>query len=156
MEMELGGESLESYYRREQLCEEQSAQIMKGIFRALAYLHEDQNVIHRDLKPENIVLCGDKGEQDLGRVKLIDFGLAVEYSHQNIKDFPYCGTLLFTPPEQVLQNYSYAKKADIWAAGIILHYLLTREHPLHESGDGVEEMKHKLRNYTVLQVPSTP
>jgi serine/threonine protein kinase len=48
---------------------------MKGIFSALMYLHDEVNVIHRDLKPENIVLMDF---QDLTKVKLIDFGLAVK------------------------------------------------------------------------------
>lgn len=77
---------------------------MKGIFSALKCLHEDHNVIHRDLKPENIVMGLDEksGEADyssLSKVKLIDFGLAVEFSATTIKDFPYCGTMLFKPPE---------------------------------------------------------
>jgi calcium-dependent protein kinase len=48
---------------------------MKGVFSALAYLHDELNFIHRDLKPENIVLMDS---EDLTKVKLIDFGLAVK------------------------------------------------------------------------------
>lgn len=69
---------------------------MKGIFQALSYLHDTMNVIHRDIKPENM-LIGDY--EDLSKIKLIDFGLAVEYTKDNILDFPKCGTLLYTPPE---------------------------------------------------------
>ena len=47
---------------------------MKGLFRALAYLHDEQNVIHRDIKPDNMILGSFK---DLSKIKLIDFGLAV-------------------------------------------------------------------------------
>jgi serine/threonine protein kinase len=56
MEMDLGGETLDSFYKRQKLTEEQCAQIMKGIFSALLCLHEEHNVIHRDLKPDNIVM----------------------------------------------------------------------------------------------------
>jgi serine/threonine protein kinase len=76
--MELGGETLEQYSRRVKMSEEECALVMKGIFNALDYLHDDLNIIHRDVKPENIVI-GDY--DDLSQVKLIDFGLAVEYSH---------------------------------------------------------------------------
>jgi serine/threonine protein kinase len=96
MEMELGGETLEQYQKHRQMTEEECALVMKGIFNALSYLHDELNVIHRDLKPENIVVCD---YDDLSRVKLIDFGLAVEYSHHNIKDYANCGTILYTPPE---------------------------------------------------------
>ena len=57
------------------MSELECAKIMKGVFSALAYLHDDLNFIHRDLKPENIVLMDS---EDLTKVKLIDFGLAVK------------------------------------------------------------------------------
>ena len=79
---------------------------MKGVFQALEFLHDEVNVIHRDLKPENIVVMD---YEDLTKVKLIDFGLAVKSTKQSIQDFAKCGTLLYTPPEQVLQNFAYAK-----------------------------------------------
>jgi serine/threonine protein kinase len=99
------------------------------------------NVIHRDIKPENM-LIGDY--EDLSKIKLIDFGLAVEYTKDNILDFPKCGTLLYTPPEQVAKNFMYAKKADMWAAGITMFELLTGYHPLYESGDNHQQMELKL------------
>ena len=48
---------------------------MKGVFSALEFLHDEVNVIHRDLKPEYIVVMD---YEDLTKVKLIDFGLAVK------------------------------------------------------------------------------
>lgn len=68
---------------------------------------------------------------DLSTVKLIDFGLAVKSDKVSIQDFAKCGTLLYTPPEQVMNNFAYAKvsnlncnlvqKADMWAVGIIMY-----------------------------------
>jgi serine/threonine protein kinase len=63
-------------------------------------------VIHRDLKPENIVIVD---YEDLTSVKLIDFGLSIKSTKANIHDYAKCGTLLYTPPEQVLNNFAYAK-----------------------------------------------
>ena len=54
---------------------------MRGVFSALAYLHDSANVIHRDLKPQNIVLTD---YSDLSKVKLIDFGLAARWVAQTI------------------------------------------------------------------------
>jgi len=79
---------------------------MLGIFTALEYLHDQVNVIHRDLKPENIVIVD---YHDLTSVKLIDFGLSIKSTKANIHDYAKCGTLLYTPPEQVLNNFAYAK-----------------------------------------------
>jgi len=69
---------------------------MKGVFQGLSYLHDTVNVIHRDIKPENILIGN---YFDLSQIKLIDFGLAIEYTQKNIYDFAKCGTLLYTPPE---------------------------------------------------------
>jgi serine/threonine protein kinase len=79
---------------------------MKGIFNALEYLHDTANVIHRDIKPENIVITD---YDDLTKVKLIDFGLAKRATKKKLQDYAKCGTLLYTPPEQVLNNFAYAK-----------------------------------------------
>jgi len=48
---------------------------MRGVFAGLEYLHDEMNVIHRDIKPENVVIMD---YDDLSKVKLIDFGLAVK------------------------------------------------------------------------------
>jgi serine/threonine protein kinase len=96
MEMELGLETLVDLQARVKLTESQCAQIMSGVFSALEYLHDEVNVIHRDIKPENIVIMD---YDDLTKIKLIDFGLAVESTKNSIQDFAKCGTLLYTPPE---------------------------------------------------------
>ena len=55
---------------------------------------------------------------DLSQVKIIDFGLACRSNAvTSITDFLKCGTFLYKPPEQISNVFSYAKKADIWAAG---------------------------------------
>ena len=65
---------------------------MKGILQGLVYLHDEKNIIHRDLKPGNILIASYK---DLTKVKLIDFGLAVENKIEAIMDYDNCGTLLY-------------------------------------------------------------
>ena len=49
---------------------------MKGVFSALAYLHDEVGVIHRDLKPENILLEQNK---EFDQIKIIDFGTSLVY-----------------------------------------------------------------------------
>merc|ERR1719469_1571447 len=91
MKMELGKETISSFLERHQkktgdigLSEEACAKIMKGMFRGLAYLHDNQNIIHRDIKPDNIIIGSHK---DLTKVKLVDFGLAVQDSLDTIMDY---------------------------------------------------------------------
>jgi serine/threonine protein kinase len=86
---------------------------MKGIFSALEYLHNEGNVIHRDIKPENVVIMD---YDDLTKVKIIDFGLAVKLTKKGVHDFAKCGTLLYTPPEQILKNFAYAKVSQLRSA----------------------------------------
>ena len=52
--------------------EKKVAEIMKQILSAVVYMHNNKTA-HRDLKPENILY-----EKNLGILKIIDFGTAVE------------------------------------------------------------------------------
>lgn len=63
-------------------------------------------MIHRDIKPENMLI---QDLNDLSQVKLIDFGLSIEYTKENIQDFAKCGTILYAPPEQATKIFAYAK-----------------------------------------------
>lgn len=47
---------------------------MKGVLSGLTYLHDEKNLIHRDFKTSNILIGS---YNDLSKVKIIDFGLAV-------------------------------------------------------------------------------
>lgn len=69
-------------------------------------MHDEKNVIHRDVKPENAVIMD---YNELQKVKLIDFGLAVKSTKLEILDYAKCGTLLYTPPEQISNSFAYAK-----------------------------------------------
>lgn len=97
MALKLTKESLYDFIDRKRKTNElpteiECAQIMKGIFNGLKYLHEDKNIIHRDLKPGNILIGS---YSNLSNIKIIDFGLAVHYKKENIMDYARCGTLLY-------------------------------------------------------------
>ncbi len=61
---------------KKHLTEPEAAHIMKQLFAALKYLH-DNNISHRDIKPENFMLYS---KNDSSCIKLIDFGLSKDYS----------------------------------------------------------------------------
>ena len=109
------------------------------VARALAHAHA-MGIVHRDLKPENVLLSTD------GAVKVLDFGLAKQVAAGRVtrlaaagapppadpalsQDGALIGTLPYMSPEQ-WRGEEVDARADLWAAGILLHELATGAHPL--------------------------
>lgn len=67
------------------------SQIMRSLLHGLSYLHS-KNIVHRDIKPANILI---KNKNMLDKIKIVDFGLAVFLSDDNIMDYETVGTLLY-------------------------------------------------------------
>jgi serine/threonine protein kinase len=119
------------------------------------HIHQ-KGYIHRDLKPENILL---KIEDKRLVAKVADFGLSA--THRNNRIFTestvitneQAGTIIYMPPEQALEK-SYGKKVDLWAAGIILHKLLTGRHPFHVHHDTEISYVSRITN-TRIQIDSS-
>lgn len=94
--------------------------VLAGVCAALSFLHENESV-HRDIKPENVVVGTN------GAVKLIDFDIARALSPAP-QDTRVLGTLGYAPPEQ--QGLAQSDpRADVYALGVLLNVMLTREHP---------------------------
>jgi hypothetical protein len=92
-----------------------------------------RGIVHRDLKPANIKVTPD------GRVKVLDFGLALAVSSASpnvaasstttmMKDGTLGGALLGTPaymsPEQA-RGQPVDTRTDVWAFGCVLYEMLT-------------------------------
>lgn len=94
------------------------------ICRALAYIHA-RGYMHADLKPENIlILSGTRPNE--ANIKVLDFGLA---RHVNEKARPgLSGTLAYLAPE-VIKGRPFDPRADLYALGIVLYQLFTRQLP---------------------------
>lgn len=83
---------------------------------------------------------------DVTSVKLIDFGLSVEYNSLCTDYLPdlQCGTLVYMAPE-VVSKQPYSKSIDLWSLGITLFKLISDKHPFHRKGDPVSIFKTKIR-----------
>jgi len=83
-------------------------------------------ILHRDIKPSNCFIDRD------GVVKVGDFGLSISTLardvHQQLITSGFEGTPQFAPPEQ-LRGEPLDVRADIYAVGATLYYLLTGRAP---------------------------
>lgn len=101
----------------------------KQLASALHYLHSlNPPVIYRDMKPSNIMLQPD------GRVKLIDFGTAKEYTTENIADTTALGTRGYAAPEQFGDEqghgiYKTDARTDIYCLGATIYHMVTGKNP---------------------------
>ena len=84
---------------------------------ALRYCHEELHVIHRDIKPANILI------DQLGTLKLADFGLSKSIGLQNDLCATFCGSPLYMSPEQC-QGVHYSYPTDVWALGCVVFEIM--------------------------------
>ncbi len=88
-------------------------------------------ILHRDIKPSNCFVDAD------GSVKVGDFGLSIstlarDVRHELVTDSGgFQGTPQFAPPEQ-LRGEPLDLRADVYAVGATLYYLLTGRPPFDD------------------------
>ena len=78
--------------------------ILRQVFSALKYLHNEKRIVHRDLKPENILIT-DITPMDV-HVTLVDFGLAKLYGHRRPRQRQFLGHHQSTAPRLSMMHSS--------------------------------------------------
>lgn len=121
------------------LSPEQSIFLVLQLLQGLSYAHRklDANgnplkVVHCDVSPDNCLVSWE------GEVKLLDFGIAraaAESQLSNYKEGMLMGKLGYVAPEQASLEKRWDHRVDIFAAGIILYELLTRQKPFPKATD---------------------
>mmetsp|Transcript_11259 Transcript_11259/g.30300 ORF Transcript_11259/g.30300 Transcript_11259/m.30300 type:complete len:556 (+) Transcript_11259:316-1983(+) len=100
--------------------ERDCAVMMRALLSAVDFLHR-RGIAHRDIKPENVMFV--RGS-DVGRAKLIDFGVSFHESQSNLLNRIPIGSPMYIAPE-VMHRDEYTYAADVWSLGIVAFVCLT-------------------------------
>jgi len=90
-------------------------------------------IVHRDLKPKNLFLTRRHDGTPL--IKVLDFGISKftdaseDFHTTSTKTGAVLGSPAFISPEQIKSSKHVDARADIYALGAIVFYLLTKELP---------------------------
>ncbi|MDX6685627.1 MAG: hypothetical protein QOF86_1755, partial [Baekduia sp.] len=123
------GEDLRSLVQREgPLAPHQAAAIIAQVGNALDAAHA-RGLIHRDIKPANVLLDG-------GHAYLTDFGLTKRLTGETTMTGSgrWVGTLGYIAPEQI-RGEAVDARADVYALGCLLFYVLTSVAPYRRDSD---------------------
>ena len=120
-----------------QLTPEQSIFLVLQLLQGLAYAHRKTDpagnplkIVHCDVSPDNCLLSWE------GEVKLLDFGIArAATGLSNYKEGMLMGKLGYVAPEQASLEKRWDHRVDVFAAGIILYELLTKQKPFPKATD---------------------
>ncbi|HEY8079567.1 MAG TPA: protein kinase [Labilithrix sp.] len=104
-----------------------TARVMADALAGLAYAHDltdydgkPLSIVHRDVSPQNLFVTYS------GEVKVVDFGIAKTAARvsEDTEAGVLKGKLAYMAPEQ-LQNKPVDRRADLWAAGVVMWEMLT-------------------------------
>jgi serine/threonine protein kinase len=111
--------------------------IARQIAGSLAAAHA-RGIVHRDLKPENIFLVSDPEAQCGERTKILDFGICkTGLSDATVTESgAMIGTPVYMSPEQCRGARSVDHRADIYAFGCLLFYMITGRPPFEAEAPG--------------------
>lgn len=112
---------------------------------------ESAGILHRDIKPSNCFVDRD------GRVKVGDFGLSISVDVREGQGTGFQGTPQYAPPEQ-LRGEELDVRADIYAVGATLFYLLTGKAAFEAAnfGELLEKVKTEAPRSPQLLQPKLP
>jgi hypothetical protein len=121
------------------LSPEQAIFLVLQLLQGLSYAHRKLDasgsplkIVHCDVSPDNCLVSWE------GEVKLLDFGIAraaAESQLSNYKEGMLMGKLGYVAPEQASLEKRWDHRVDVFAAGIILYELLTKQKPFPKATD---------------------
>jgi eukaryotic-like serine/threonine-protein kinase len=131
-------EMMQAFARAGQLMSpEQSIFVVLQLLAGLDYAHKKTDsqgrplqIVHCDVSPDNALVSWE------GEIKLLDFGIArAATGLSNYKEGMLMGKLGYVAPEQASLERRWDHRVDLYAAGILLYELLTKQKPFPKATD---------------------
>lgn len=115
--------------------------VMEQICSSVHAAHK-MHIVHRDIKPNNVMVSAVSGDTMVA--KILDFGISKPLEERDLKH-TRMGTVMGTPgyiaPEQISGDQDIDIRADIYALGALLYFMITGQAP-YEGSSG-EVVMHK-------------
>ena len=143
----LEGITLKQYIRENQrITLEELVRLLVPLIESLDEIHS-QGMIHRDISPDNIMVLPD------GRIKLMDFGAARDYTEFGEKSLSIVLKPGYAPPEQYQTHGIQGPWTDIYALCATMYKCITGENP----PDAIERvMDDHLKKISAFGIPVLP
>ena len=143
----LEGVTLKQYLRENKRIDaEDLVELLVPLIESLDEIHS-QGLIHRDISPDNIMVLPD------GRIKLMDFGAARDYTEFGEKSLSIVLKPGYAPPEQYQTHGIQGPWTDIYALCATMYKCITGENP----PDAIERvMDDHLKKISAFGIPVLP
>ena len=141
----VNGIDMFDYVTKTTFQETDISNLLRQIVVAIAYCHQ-KKVVHRDIKLENLMICE-------GKIKVIDFGLAIEIKKDDTYNYDRVGSLAYAAPEtykKKLSNQLY--KLDVWSIGVVFYAMVTKVLPFDEATEKCNKYKIYTKNNNKFNV----
>ena len=143
----LEGITLKQYLRENQrIAPEDLIELLVPLIESLDEIHS-QGMIHRDISPDNIMILPD------GRIKLMDFGAARDYTEFGEKSLSIVLKPGYAPPEQYQTHGIQGPWTDIYALCATMYKCITGENPPDAIERVMDDSLKKISEFGIVIPP---
>lgn len=143
----LEGITLKQYLRENQrIAPEDLIELLVPLIESLDEIHS-QGMIHRDISPDNIMVLPD------GRIKLMDFGAARDYTEFGEKSLSIVLKPGYAPPEQYQTHGIQGPWTDIYALCATMYKCITGENPPDAIERVMDDYLKKISEFGIVIPP---
>ena len=143
----LEGITLKQYLREnKRIAPEDLIELLVPLIESLDEIHS-QGMIHRDISPDNIMVLPD------GRIKLMDFGAARDYTEFGEKSLSIVLKPGYAPPEQYQTHGIQGPWTDIYALCATMYKCITGENPPDAIERVMDDSLKKISEFGIVIPP---